>query len=80
MDLITYYRDWGKDLIIAVIKSREIENFTTIHSYYYNAFMLNKQIFRSGEQKKVLGRHSSSPIVANNPVTNLPIIGEVEYY
>ncbi|CAG9326289.1 unnamed protein product [Blepharisma stoltei] len=80
--LINAYKQKEKCLIIAVVRSRDTEHSTVIHNFYFHAHLLNKLLFRRKPQSgEIISRyHVEHPIQVNNPMTNLPIIGEVEYF
>lgn len=80
--LISAYKLKQKNLIIAVIKNRDPDRSTVIHNFYFNAHLLNKLLFRMKSQDgEIISRHHREyPILVSNPMTNLPIIGEVEYF
>lgn len=78
--LLESYQEQSKSLIVAVILERDVEEPTTIRPFFFEAGMLNKLIFkRSGDT--LISRYSgSTALTPNNPLTNIPIIGEIEYY
>ena len=80
-DLVSYYRSNQKELIIAVAKARSLEDPTTTYNFYFEAYLLNKTLFKQTNQGELLSRyHSQHPLNVKNPMTMLPIVGEVEYY
>lgn len=79
--LISHYSSSSKHFIIALVKSRDLENPTHLFSFCFDAYQLNKLLFKVKPNQELISRHDRlSPISASNPLTNLPIIGEVEYF
>ena len=79
--LIAEYAYAKKKLIIAQVKSRDKERSIIVHTFYFAAHALNKLLYKVTSNDDLIGRYSSSyTLCVNNPLTNLPIIGEVEYY
>jgi len=78
--LVQGFEEQRKSLILAVVLERDVEQPTMVRSFFFAAGMLNKLIFkRKGDL--LVSRYSSPSLVSpNNPLTNLPIISEVEYY
>jgi hypothetical protein len=79
--LIECYQEANKSLLVAVVKNRDPERPSCLHNFYFHAFHLNKILFKLKPNGELLSRFDkSSPLPAMNPLTNLPIVGEVEYY
>lgn len=79
--LIADYVYANKKLIIAQVKSRDKDRSIIMHTFYFAAHELNKLLYKVTSNNELIGRHSSTfTLCVNNPLTNLPIIGEVEYY
>lgn len=77
--LVQGYEEQRQSLILAVVLERDVEQPTLMRSFIFAAGMLNKLIFkRNGAD--LVSRYSSPSLVPNNPLTNLPIISEIEYY
>lgn len=79
--LIAEYAYSKKKLIIAQVKSRDKDRSIIVHTFYFAAHALNKLLYKVTSNDELIGRYSSNyTLCVNNPLTNLPIIGEVEYY
>lgn len=79
-DLVSYYKSSNKSCIIAVVKSRDLEQLSQFFQFFFDAFQLNKLIFKK-KNNELIGRHDkASPISVINPLTNTLIVGEVEYF
>jgi hypothetical protein len=79
--LIEHFASMGKTLLIAVIKNRDLDDPSHLFSFYFNAFQINKLVFKKRHNGEIISRHDKNfPLAVSNPLTNLPIIGEIEYY
>ena len=81
LSLFETYRDQGKRLIIAVVLERDVEEPSVLRAFFFSAGMLNKLLLKKNGSEEYVSRYSGTPqLVVNNPLTNLSIVGEVEYY
>lgn len=79
-ELISYHKSSNKSCIIAVVKSRDLEQLNQFYQFFFDAFQLNKLIFKK-KNNDLIGRHDkTSPMSVINPLTNTLIVGEVEYF
>lgn len=75
-DLIQAHIDAGKDFILArVLTVEEKDDTKRFYTNYYQAHVLNRQLFRTQPSEGLLHR-----LKAKNPMNNLPIVGDVHYY
>jgi hypothetical protein len=79
--LIKTYRTSGKNLLVAIVKNRDVDQQSHLFTFFFNAYHLNKLLFKVKPNGELVSRHDkNTPLPVCNPLTNLPIIGEVEYY
>ena len=80
IDLINFHKSSKKSFILAVVRSRDPEQLSLFYPFFFDAFHLNKLMFRK-KNNILIGRHDKSrPLIVTNPLTNTQIIGEVEYF
>jgi hypothetical protein len=80
-DLIQTFISSKKQSIIAVVKSRDSEQLDQYFSFFFNAYQLNKLLFKLKNSRDLISRHDRQhPFSVINPLTNTLIIGEVEYF
>lgn len=78
--LVQSYEEQHKALILAVIQERDVEEPTLVRAFFFAAGMLNRLIFKQSGETLISRYSGSTALTPNNPLTNLPIISEVEFY
>lgn len=64
-----------KDYILAKVTTSDPNNATSLYSYYYSAFEINKVLFKYETDRHLLHR-----MKVRNPMNNMFIMGQVYYY
>ncbi|KAI5172363.1 hypothetical protein NEFER03_1477 [Nematocida sp. LUAm3] len=65
----------GKDYILAKVTTADPNDHSSLYSYYYSAFEINKILF-----KYETARHLLHRMKVRNPMNNMYIMGQVYYY
>lgn len=65
----------GKAFILARVTTADPHDPQHLYHSYYSAHQINKVLFRTQPELSLLHRMKS-----NNPLNNMPIIGDVDYY
>ena len=80
-ELVKNFSSNGKKSILAVVRSRDNEHLDQFYSFFFNAYQLNKLLFKSRASRELISRHDRfHPFSVVNPLTNTLIVGEVEYF
>lgn len=65
----------GKEYILAKVTTSDPNNATSLYSYYYSAYEINKILFKYESDRHLLHR-----MKVRNPMNNMFIMGQVYYY
>lgn len=80
-ELIKNFSSNSKKSILAVVRSRDNDHLDQFYSFFFNAYQLNKLLFKSRASRELISRHDRfHPFSVVNPLTNTLIVGEVEYF
>ena len=79
--LISLYSSSNKSFILSLVRNRDLDNLSDFFYFCFHAYELNKLLFRTKASREIYSRHDKKrPFSVCNPLTNLPIVGEVEYF
>ena len=81
-ELYTEAVEANKKLLLAVVRTGSPDDVSRVFHSVYAAHAMNKLLFRrTPGSNRLLSRYDPNrPIAARNPMTNTPIMGEVQYY